>query len=74
MTKRNFSKVGSVAGLRDTCEVPDLFPLEKKEVSMFVCCAGGTSGWRVGFFQTFFSVTLGQQITRAFCRGVHSGF
>ena len=73
MTKRNFSKAGSVAGLRDTCEVPDLLPLEKKEVGMFVHCAGGTSGWRVGFFQTF-SVTLGQKITRAFCRGVHAGF
>lgn len=74
MTKRNFSKAGSVAGLRDTCEVPDLLPLEKKEVGMFVRRAGGTSGWRAGFFQTFFSVTLGQKIIRAFCRGVHSGF
>ena len=54
MTERNFSKAGSVAGLR-TCEVPDLFPLEKKAVSMFVRSAGGTSGWRPRFFQTFFS-------------------
>lgn len=73
MTERNFSKAGSVAGLRN-CEVPDLFPLEKKAVSMFVRSAGGTSGWRPRFFQTFFSVTLGHQKTRAFYRGVHSGF